>query len=340
VQLKAGSVAQVMKLAVVIDAGHGTAAQDQAMRTQSLLLDRCGARLDSIRLAAPRLLQHACRAALAEEPGVLVIVGGPRAARIAGQSAYERGIPILFLPGLRTPNWVRHLWGRLSLDDMISALARGDMKPTRLSTSTAGGQIFFDHASCGLLPLAGELHRALAEADVFSEVWKGLLRGKRLLRLVIRPSIRFRCEGSPLRSATALVVSAAKREGGENQPPSFACEAWKHSAFEHLGALAGSSLGADWRRSGHHERLECTRLAIDQKRAMWLLLDGTPRRFDGPVEFKFVPDAIQTFAFSPRGAANDSDSHPSRAGAARRPVSRGTFQPALTFPTLRPAVAR
>ena len=330
----------MMNLAVVIDAGHGTAAQDQATRTQSLLLDRCGARLDSIRLAAPRLLQHACRAALAEDPGLLVIVGGPRAARIAGQSAYERGIPILFLPGLRTPMWARHLWGRLSLDDMISALARGDMKPTRLSASTAGGQIFFDHASCGLLPLAEELHRTLAEADIFSEVWKGLLRGISFSRLIIRPGIRLRCEDSLSRCATALVVSATQRESGDSQPPSFACEAWKHSAFEQLGALAGSSFGVDWRRSGHHERFACTGLAIDQKRTTWLLLDGTPRRFDGPVKFKFVPDAIQTFAFSPRAAANDSAPHPSRAGAARRPVSRGTFQPVLTFPSPRPAVAR
>lgn len=309
------------------------------MRTQGLLLNCCGARLDSIRLAASRLLQHACRAALAEDPGVLVIVGGPRAARIAGQLAYERGIPILFLPGLRTPMWARHLWGRLSLDDMISALGRGDMKPTQLNASTAGGQIFFDHASCGLLPLAQALHRALAEADVFSEVWKSLVRGMRLSRLIIRPGFRFRCEDSRPRSATALVVSATYRESSEVQPPSFAYEAWKHSAFEHLGALAGASFGADWRRSGHHQQFECTRLAIDQKRATWLLLDGVPRRFDGPVEFAFVRNAIQTFAFSPR-AANDSASRPSHGGAARRPSAQGTFRPALTFPNLRPAVVR
>jgi hypothetical protein len=328
-----------MKLAVVIDVGHGPAAQDQAMRTQSLLLDCCGARLDSIRLAAPRLLPHACRAALAEEPAVLVIVGGARAARIAGQSAYERGIPILFLPGLRPHLWARHLWGRLSLDDMISALARGDLKPTQLSASTAGGQIFFDHASCGLLPLAQALRRALAEADVLSEVWKSLARGMSLSRLIIRPGIRFRCEDSPPRSATALMVSATHRESRETQAPSFACEAWKHSAFEHLRALAGGSFGADWRRSGHHEQFECTHLAMHQKRVTWLLLDGMPRRFDGPVEFKFVPNAIQTFAFSPR-AANDSASQPSRGDAAGRPVSHGTFRPALTFPNSRPAVVR
>ncbi len=254
-----------MKLAVVIDAGHGPAALKQATRTQRKLLDCCEARLDSIRLAAPRLLRLACRAAVAEDPGMLVIIGGPRAARTAAQIAYERGTPILFLPGFRTPKWARHLWGRLSLDDMISALARGDMKPTRLSASTAGGQIFFDSACCGLLPLAGELRQALAEADSFSEVWKALVRGMRLSRLVIGPGIRFHCEDTLTRSATALVVSAGERGREEHKQPFFACKAWKHSALDYLGALAGSGFGADWQRSGHVKRFACTSLATPFK---------------------------------------------------------------------------
>jgi hypothetical protein len=338
---ESGPVAKDLKLSVVIDVGHGPAAQQQAEHTQRLLLDGCGARLDSIRLAAPRLVPHACRAAVAEEPGVFVIVGGPRAARNAGQIAYERGIPVLFLPGFRTPMWARHLWRRLSLEDMISALARGDMKPTWLSASMAGGQIFFDHASCGLLPLAAEMRRAIAEADIFPEVWKTLRRVGRLLPVVARPSIRFRSDGSPPRSATALMVSAAEREREDTPLPSFGCEAWKHSVFEHLGALASSSFGADWRRSGHLERFICTRLTIDQKRATWLLLDGVPRPFDGPVDFKFVPDAIRTFVFNPRRAANDnSASRPLRDNGRRQPGSQGTFKHAVTFSTPRPAVAR
>ncbi len=330
-------MAKELKLSVVIDVGHGPAAQQQAERTQRLLLDCCGARLDSVRLAAPRLVPHACRAAVAEEPGVFVIVGGPRAARNAGQIAYERGIPVLFLPGFRAPMWARHLWSRLSLDDMISALARGDMKPTWLSASKAGGQIFFDCASCGLLPHVGELHQALAEADIFPEVWKALNRVVSLTPLVVRPSIRFRSDDSPVRSATALAVCAAERESGESQLPSFGCEAWRYSGLDHLGALASTSFGADWRRSGHFERFTCTRLTIDQKRATWLLLDGVPRRFNGPVELKFVPDAIRTFVFNPRRAANDnSASRSSRSSVRRQQGFRGTFKHAVTFSTRDP----
>ena len=270
---------------------------------------------------------------------MLVMVGGPRAARGAGQLAYERGTPILFLPGSRAPIWARRLWGGLSLDEMISALARGEMKPTRLNAGTVGGQIFFDHASCGLLPLMGELRQAFAEADIFSEVWKTLLRGAGLARLVIHPRIRFRSEAHS-RSATALVVSLAAREWGKAQTPSLACEIWKRSVFNQLGTLVGSSFGTK-RRCDPIERFMCTQLTIDEKRATWLLLDGVPRQFEGPVEFTCVPDAIQTFAFGPRQAANDhSVSRLPRADVQRRPARRGTFGRALTLPNSRSALAR
>ena len=230
---------------------------------------------------------------------MLVMVGGPRAARGAGQLAYERGTPILFLPGSRAPVWARRLWGGLSLDEMISALARGDMKPMRLNVGTAGGQIFFDHASCGLLPLVGELRQALAEADIFPEVWKTLLRGAGLARLVVHPRIRFRSEDSPPRSATALVVSPAARKWGEAQTPSLACEDWKHSVFDHLGTLVSSSFGANWRHSDPVERFACTHLTIEEKRATWLVLDGVPRRFDGPVELQMHSGRHSDFRLQP-----------------------------------------
>ena len=263
---------------------------------------------------------------------MLVMVGGPRAARGAGQLAYESSTPILFLPGSRAPVWARRLWGGLSLDEMISALARGQMKPTRLNAGTAGGQIFFDHASCGLLPLVGELRQALAEADIFPEVWKTLLRGAGLARLAVHPRIRFRSEDSPPRFATALVVSPA----GQAQTPSLTCQAWKHSVFHQLGILVSGSFGANWRRHPV-ERFVSTQLTIDEKRVTWLLLDGVPRRFDGPVQFKCVPDAIQTFAFAPRH--DHSLSRFPLGEARRRSASHGTFGRAFTLPTARPVLA-
>jgi len=193
-----------------------------------------------------------------------------------------------------------------------------------------------------LLPLVGELRQALAEADIFPEVWKTLLRGAGFARLVVHPRIRFRSEGSPSRCATALVVSPAAREWGKAQTPSLACQAWKHSVVGQLGTLVNSSFGANWRRSDPVERFACVQLTIERKRATWLLLDGVPRRFDGPVEFECVPDAIQTFAFGPREPANEhSVSRPLlHADARRRSTSQGTFGRAVTLPTSRPAPAR
>jgi hypothetical protein len=185
------------------------------------------------------------------------------------------------------------------------------------------------------------LRQALAEADIFPEVWNTLLRGADLARLVAHPRIRFRREDSPPRSATALVISPDAREWGKAQAPSLACKAWKYSVFEQLGTLVSSSFGANWRHRDPVERFASTRLTIGDKRATWLLLDGVPRRFDGPVEFKSVPDAIQTFAFGPREAANDHSLWrlPS-ADARRRSAYHGTFGRALTLQTSRPAPAR
>ena len=146
-----------MKLAVVIDVGHGDEALKLAVHTQMLLLERLGTRLDSIRLAAPRLLDIAYASALAEKPDVLVMVGCARSARRAGQLAYEQKIPVIFLPGLDAPKWARPLWGTLSLDEMITALARGDIKRVRLSAALAANQVFFHEARCGLLPFLADL---------------------------------------------------------------------------------------------------------------------------------------------------------------------------------------
>src|SRR5262249_13808125 len=159
-------------------------------------LEHMGTRLESIRLAAPRLLRPACLAAVAESPDVLVIAGGPRTARRAAQIPYESSVPILFLPGARSPAWTGPLWGTLSLEDLIAALAREQVIPTQLSAGSANGQIFFDTASCGLLPQVPELRQAFGEAECFSEEWKVLARAANVAGRLFRPFIRFDCKNT------------------------------------------------------------------------------------------------------------------------------------------------
>ena len=141
-----------MNIAAVINVAPGQAALSRATETQNLLLEHLGSQLGSIRLAAPHLLKQACRGAIAERPDVLVFAGGPRAARRAGQIAYTHRLPIVFLPSRRPAPWARQLWGSLSLEEMVTALAEERLIPLRIPVGLAAGEIFFGNATCGFLP--------------------------------------------------------------------------------------------------------------------------------------------------------------------------------------------
>jgi len=70
------------------------------------------------------------------------------------------------------------------------------------------------------------------------------------------------------------------------------------------------------------ERFDCIQLTVDAGAKPWLLLDGEPLRFQGPIEFRFLPKAIKTFAFAPeRVGANDNDLEFSRS-ALRAPAPK------------------
>jgi hypothetical protein len=138
---------------------------------------------------------------------MLVVVGGPRSARRAGQLAQKTGTPILFLPGIRDARWARHLWGPLSLEDMISAIARGELTPVRLGVGMAEDQIFFEQARFGLLPHLPELRQALDEADTFAEGWQVITRTAQLSRLLLAPNVHFHAGDSNHQSAKGLTVT-------------------------------------------------------------------------------------------------------------------------------------
>ena len=185
-----------MNVAAVINVSPGQAALSQATLTQTLLLEHLGPQLGSIRLAVPRLLKPACLGAIAERPDMLVVAGGPRAARRAGQIAYAHRLPILFLPGHRSPPWARRLWGPLSLEDMVAALANGAVTPLQLPAGVAGGQIFFGNAYCGGLPHIRQLRDDLAEVETLAAAAKMVAETAAACGLVLRPRIAVQHQGN------------------------------------------------------------------------------------------------------------------------------------------------
>jgi hypothetical protein len=299
-----------MKIAVVISVGRDPRALDRATATQALLLEHLSAHLNSIRLAVPRLVQAACLAAVAEEPDFLVFAGGARDARRAGQIAHLHGTPILFLPGFHPPVWARRLWGSLSLEEMVVALAREDVTPTPLGAGFAGEQIFFDNASYGLLPQLTLLSTEFADLERFSDAWQSFRWVAGLARALVRPRVRIECEAMDAARASTLVVTAQGFDAkAARSPPmprlqTFSCTLWRHrGAAGYLKALLRAARGADWHVGGEPERFECGQLKIDGGATTWLLLDGDPLPFRGPIGFRFQPNTLETFAFSPDRAA-------------------------------------
>jgi hypothetical protein len=300
-----------MKLAVIIDVGHGDEALKLAVRAQMLLLDRLGTRLDSIRLAAPRLLDIAYASAIAEKPDVLVMMGGARSARRAGQLAYEQKIPVIFLPGLDAPQWARPLWGALSLDEMITALARNDIKRVRLSAGLAANQVFFDEARCGLLPFVPELRRGVAETDSFSEGWNSFVRVAEVSYRMVHGGLKFAIPGSRARRATALVLAAGENSPqlgnvGASQVPVFSGTAFHYGPLAYVSGLVRGSVGGPW-QGGRQETFTCSEISLHVRPGSWILLDGDPLRVPGPVEFRLIRGAIESCVFAlPRQSANDN----------------------------------
>ena len=291
-----------MNVAAVIDVAPGRAALVRATETQTLLLEHLGLQLGSIRLAVPRLLKFACRGAIAERPDLLVVAGGPRAARRAGQIAYTHRLPVVFLPGYRAPRWARELWGSLSLEEMVAALAQGRLTPLRLPAGLAGGETFFGEAVCGFLPQVRQLGSDFADAETIAAAARVIAGTVGAFGLAVGRGIRISCHGAP-RCASAIVIST---QGAARHAPnatvtrlgSFACDAWSRGAAPFARATWRAAFGGDWKSAQQPERFSCTKLTLEAGSTTWLLLDEEPIAFHGRVELRYLPKALQTFAFA------------------------------------------
>jgi len=309
-----------MDIAAIIDVAPGPAALARATETQTLLLEHLGLQLGSIRLAVPRLLKFACRGAIAEKPDLLVVAGGPRAARCAGQIAYTHRLPVVFLPGHRAPRWARELWGPLSLEEMVAALSQERLTPLRLPAGLVGGEIFFGEAICGFLPQVRQLGADLAQAETIAAASRLIAGTVGAFGLALGRGIRISCHGAP-RSASAVVISTQGATRHANTTVArlgaFACESWSNGAAPFARASWRAALGGDWKTAQQPERFSCTKLAIEAGSTTWLLLDEQPVAFHGRAELRYLPKALQTFAF-----AVDEMSARSRTQAQFRAASR------------------
>ncbi|HXI99753.1 MAG TPA: hypothetical protein VNH44_00935, partial [Micropepsaceae bacterium] len=185
----------------------------------------------------------------------------------------------------------------------------------------AASQIFFEQACCGLLPHLPELRDALEDADTFGETWQVLSRAGQLSRSFLGSKVHFHvhAEDGDAGRASVLLLEAQQPQVqiGNGRPPvlspMFKCSAVQYGPLGLLGGLIGG-----W-SNAQTQSFECAELVVEANRPHWILLDGDPVRFDGPVEFSVTPGAIQTFYFGPRRQAADNGTHLPSSSAAPVP---------------------
>jgi diacylglycerol kinase family enzyme len=288
-----------MNIAAVINVAPGQAAFSRATETQNLLLEHLGSQLGSIRLAAPHLLKQACRGAIAERPDLLVIAGGSRPARRAGQVAYTHRLPIVFLPGRIPVPWARPLWGQLSLEEIVAALAKEQVAPVWLPAGMAGGEIFFGNATCGFLPQFRRLRSDIVETESLSASARVISAAASASSLAFGRKVRIWCHGAPrMASAVTVDVQGLSPEKSLARFGAFACAAWSRNTASLAGAKLRAALAGDWQSAYPPDRFTCTKLTIQTGSRTWLLLDGEVIPFGGAVELRYIPKAILTFAFA------------------------------------------
>ena len=307
-----------MNIAAVINVAPGRAALLRATETQNLLLEHLGSQLGSIRLAAPHLLKQACRGAIAERPDLLVVAGGPRAARRAGQIAYTHRLPIVFLPSRRPASWGRRLWGPLSLEEMVVALAEERLIPLRLPVGLVAGEIFFGTATCGFLPQFRRLRLDLVETESLSASARVLSEAAGASSLAFGRKVRIWCHGAPRMASAVMIDVPEQPDGAVRRFGAFACAAWCHSSARLAGAKLRAALVGDWQSACEPDRFNCSKLTLQSGTRTWLLLDGEVIAFNGAVELRYVPRAVQTFAFAAETLRPNTPAHDSFRAAAYR----------------------
>jgi hypothetical protein len=87
-------------------------------------------------------------------------------------------------------------------------------------------------------------------------------------------------------------------DGAPRRLGAFACAAWCQSSARLAGAKLRAALAGDWQSACDPDRFNCSKLTLQSGTRTWLLLDGEAIAFNGAVELRYIPRAVQTFAFA------------------------------------------
>jgi hypothetical protein len=144
------------------------------------------------------------------------------------------------------------------------------------------------------------LHDDLAEVDTIADAAKIATETAAACGRVLRPRIAVQYQDN-LREASAVMIRLQASQPRESAPAargSFDCIAWRHGAWALARASVRAAAGRDWQGSDEPERFCCTTLRLHAGTKTWLLLDGEAIALGSPVELRYLPSTVKTFAFA------------------------------------------
>lgn len=290
-----------MKLAAVVKVDPGAKGPPAARRLQAYLLDRLGSDLHSVRIAEARLLPVACQNAAKEKPDALVVVGGHATARMAGEIAYQRGMPVAFLPGNGPNVLARRLWGGMNAEAIVDALARHSFETARFEVGSAGGRLFFVSAAFGIVPNLALLRKEMRKARPQGLTPESFLRAARLAQVSLRPRVRVLREREPAFVTAGLVACLrAPATNGHTSPEDHArglnCRALiSDKRFAAAATMLKMMSGRDW-QSDALKGFAARRFTIEAGRHVWGVIDDTAFRLSAPLTVEVLPQGIEALA--------------------------------------------
>ena len=302
------------KICVVANPASGSVGPGAVAEARSIL-DSFGLTAD-FAAPEPNRLVEALKAAIAQDPGLLIVLAGDGTARAAAALAGPTGPLIAPLAG-GTMNMLPHaLYGPGPWQAALRAILEDGVERS-VAGGSVGGQDFCVAAILGTPALWGLAREAVRRR----KLKLALVRARRALRRAFTTRLRYSLDGAAPRRAEALILMAplvSRAMQAETALEAAAVNPHQPAEVVRLGAraLAGELFGdmlGGWRDDPAVDAGPCRRARIWASEPIPAILDGEPVRFEREVEVVFRPVAFR--ALAPR--------HLAQPGAGASPTARG-----------------
>ncbi len=279
----------IRRVQAVINAasgGVGPACAEQMAR----LLAAFG--LDSqVRMVEPDHLAHALHGALAEDPDVLVVLGGDGSIGMAASLCGPQRPLLVPLPGGSMNMLPKALYGpRPWPEALAAALSEGVARP--VSGGEAGGQRFY----CAAILGTPALWQPAREAARHARLVTALQKAQFAFRRAFTRRLRFQVEGGRKRKAVALSLICPLISRDMKGQACLEAATLNVSGLMQLLRLAIQNLFGDWRRDPSVAAEPCVTGHAWARKSIPCLIDGEFHHLGRAAEIRFLPHAFTALA--------------------------------------------